>query len=85
MEFLNDYMMPVVLGICLCTGYLLKNMVQTEKINKCIPTIVAFVGIVSAAWINEWQVTPQVILSGMISGLASTGMHQLFKQYIDGD
>ena len=27
--------------------------------------------------------TPEVILGGAVSGLASTGMHQLFKQWID--
>lgn len=84
MEFLNEYMLPIVLGICLCVGYIAKKWIGDEQ-NKYIPTIVAVVGIIISIWINEWQVTPQVILSGMISGLASTGMHQLFKQYIDGD
>ena len=36
-----------------------------------------------ASWIHGWTITPQVILSGMISGLGSTGMHQLFKQYLE--
>lgn len=84
MEFLNEYMLPIVLGICLCVGYIAKKWIGDEQ-NKYIPTIVAVVGIIISIWINEWKVTPQVILSGMISGLASTGMHQLFKQYIDGD
>lgn len=83
LSFFNDYMMPVVLGICLCTGYLLKNMIQTTKINKYIPTIVAILGVVLSIWISGWTITPEVILSGMVSGLSSTGMHQLFKQYIE--
>lgn len=83
MEFLNDYMIPVILGICLCMGYLLKNMVGTEKINKYIPTIVAIVGVVLSIWISNWNITPEVILSGLISGLGSTGMHQAFKQFIE--
>ena len=82
-NFLSDYMIPVILGICLCMGYLLKNMVGTEKINKYIPTIVAIVGIILSIWINNWNVTPEVILSGLISGLSSTGMHQLFKGFIE--
>lgn len=83
MEFLNEYMIPVILGICLCIGYLLKNMVGTEKINKYIPTVVAVLGVFLSAWISHWNVTPEVILSGLISGLASTGMHQMFKQFIE--
>ena len=43
------------------------------------------VGIVCALWINQWAVfTPDVLLSGALSGLASTGLHQVFKQWIDG-
>lgn len=83
MEFLNEFILPVVLGICLCMGYLLKNMVGTEKINKYIPTIVAIVGVILSMWISNWNVTPEVILSGLISGLGSTGMHQIFKQFIE--
>lgn len=82
MEFLNEYMLPVVLGICLCVGYVIKKWIKDVD-NKFIPTIVTVLGIVVASWISGWSITPQVILSGMVSGLASTGMHQLFKQYIE--
>ncbi|WP_418756041.1 phage holin family protein [Eubacterium ventriosum] len=82
MEFLNTYMMPIVVGICLCLGYVIKKWIKDVD-NKYIPTLVAVVGIILALWINAWQLTPEVILSGLVSGLASTGMHQLFKQYIE--
>ena len=84
MEFLNEYSVPVIVGICLCIGFILKNLVMTDKINKFIPLIVAVIGVVVNAWLNAWTVTPEILLSGMFSGLASTGMHQLFKQWIDG-
>ncbi len=82
MEFLNEFMMPVVLGICLCVGYVIKKWLNDVD-DKYIPTIVAFLGVVVASWINNWQITPEIVLTGMCSGLSSTGMHQLFKQYID--
>ena len=83
MEFLNEYMIPVVLGICLCVGYICKNIIPSNIINKLIPTIVAVVGVIIAVWINSWIITPEVILGGLASGLASTGMHQLFTQFIE--
>ena len=83
MEFLNEYSIPVIVGICLCIGFILKNLVTTDKINKFIPFIVAVIGVVVNAWLNAWTVTPEILLSGMFSGLASTGMHQLFKQFIE--
>ena len=83
MEFLIEYSIPVIVGICLCIGFILKNLVTTDKINKFIPLIVAVIGVVVNAWLNTWTVTPEILLSGMFSGLASTGMHQLFKQFIE--
>lgn len=84
LEFLNEFMLPVVVGICLCTGFIVKKWVRDVD-NKYIPTIVAVLGVVTASWISGWVFTPQVVLSGLISGLASTGMHQLLKQYIEGN
>ena len=83
MDFLTEYSVPVIVGICLCIGFILKNLVTTDKINKFIPLIVAVIGVVVNAWLNTWAVTPEILLSGMFSGLASTGMHQLFKQFIE--
>ena len=82
MEFLNDYMLPIVVGICLCVGFIVKKWVRDVD-NKYIPTIVAVLGVFIATWISGWNITPEVILSGLISGLASTGMHQVFKQFIE--
>ena len=83
MDFLTEYSVPVIVGICLCVGFILKNVITTDKINKFIPLIVTVIGVVVNAWLNAWTVTPEILLSGMFSGLASTGMHQLFKQFIE--
>ena len=82
MESLNEFMLPVVLGICLCVGYIIKKWIKDVD-NKYIPTIVAVLGVALSIWISGWQITPEVILSGMISGLGSTGMHQVFKQFVE--
>lgn len=82
MEFLNEFIMPVVLGICLCCGYIVKRWIKDVS-NKYIPTIVTVIGVIISIWISGWNITPEVILSGMISGLASTGLHQLFTQFIE--
>ena len=82
MEFLNEFMVPIVVGICLCVGYIIKKWVSDID-NKWIPTVVAILGAFLTVWINDWTVTPEVVLSGLASGLASTGMHQLFAQFIE--
>ena len=83
MEFLNDYIVLVVVGICLCVGYVIKHVVPGEWINRFIPLTMSILGIVLNVWLNEC-ITPQILLGGLASGLASTGMHQLFKQFIEG-
>lgn len=82
LSFLADFMIPVIVGICLCVGYVVKKWIKDVD-NKYIPTICAILGAILAIWMNEWSITPSIILSGLFSGLASTGLHQLFKQYIE--
>ena len=82
-EFLQDYIVLIVVGICLCVGYILKNVVTTEKVNRFIPLIMGLLGIVLNVWVNEFAFTPEVLLGGLFSGLASTGLYELFKNLIN--
>ena len=79
-----EYAVPVVVGICLCIGFIIKHAIPTEKVDKYIPCIVSVVGVAMNIWIN-FGVNPEIILGGLISGLASTGLHQAFKQFLDKD
>ena len=81
MELFNNYIVPVIVGICLIVGYIVKNFTGAD--NKFIPAMVTAPGVALAVWMNWPAITPEVILGGAVSGLASTGMHQLFKQWID--
>lgn len=83
MEMLNNYLAPVIVALCLIVGYIIKRWIKDAD-NKIIPTVVTIVGIVAAAAMNWGSITVEVIVGGALSGLASTGLHQLFKQWIDG-
>jgi glucose-6-phosphate-specific signal transduction histidine kinase len=83
MEFLQDYIVLIVLGICLCVGFIVKNLIATDKVNKFIPLIVGVLGVVLNAWVNGWQFSPEILLGGLLSGLASTGMYELFRNFIE--
>lgn len=81
LEFLNDYVVLIVVGICLCVGYIIKNLIPSEKVDKFIPLIMGILG----AGINIWAnlaVSPEIVLSGLVSGLASTGLYEAFHQFI---
>lgn len=80
-NFLNDYLVLIVVGICLCVGYILKNSFPKLD-NKYIPLIMAVLGVCINVWVAN-TFTPEVLLGGLFSGLASTGLHQLLKNLIN--
>lgn len=81
MEILNGYTIPVIVGICLIVGYIVKHWIKDVD-NKIIPTLCASLGVLLAVWMYWGNITPDVILMGLASGLASTGLHQAVTQLI---
>ena len=78
--FLNEYFIPVIVGICLCVGYVIKTSIPKVN-NILIPMILSILGLLINIWINS-AINPSIVLGGLFSGLASTGLHQLFKNLI---
>lgn len=81
MELMN-YSVPMIVGICLCVGYIIKHIITTDKVNKYIPLIMGVLGVVINIWINA-TLTPQILLEGLVSGLSSTGLYETFKNVIN--
>lgn len=79
MEILNDYIVIVVMAICLCIGYVIKNSLDFIP-NKYIPLIMGILGVVLNTWLNGFGFTPDILLGGLASGLASTGAFEAVKQ-----
>lgn len=77
---LSDYFVLVVVVACLVVGYIIKKSLDFIP-NKYIPTILAVVGAVLNAVVSGLSV--ETVVYGAFMGLASTGMHQAFKQYIE--
>ena len=80
-SYLSDYMIPVIVGLCLCVGYVTKKWVKDVD-NKFIPTLCAALGVALACWASWPAIDAGTILAGMVSSLASTGLHQAFKQLV---
>lgn len=84
---LNTYLIPEIVIGCLILGFILKHWVKDVD-NKWIPTVVCVAGI-GGALLMKWAAIPDfaagmtVGIGGALSGLASTGLHQMFKQWID--
>lgn len=81
LELIQSYMMPAVLLTCLFVGWMIKHC--TPMPNKYIPLIVMILGMLLAVWV-KMEITLDVLLAGMASGLGSTGLHQLVDKMVRG-
>jgi len=81
-NFLVKFAVPLIVGICLCVGYIIKNIIPDDRINRFIPLIMGVLGVVLNVWINHMSFTADILLGGLFSGLASTGLYEMFKNLI---
>ena len=83
MEQLANYAIPVIVGICVCVGYIIKHLIPSDKINRFIPLIVGVLGVLLNMWL-KFQITPEIVLEGLVSGLSSTGLYELVDKLSRG-
>ena len=81
MEILNDYIVVLVMAICLAIGYIIKHFLPMD--NKWIPLIMGCLGVLINVWVNAWGFTPEVLLGGLASGLAATGAFEMVRNLME--
>ena len=79
-KVLNENFVVVVFIACLIIGYIIKTSLDMVP-NKYIPTILAVFGAILNGVTIGFSV--ESIVYGALMGLASTGMHQVFKNFIE--
>lgn len=81
---LSTYFVGVVLVACLVVGYIIKHASFLKWIkNDDIPAILAFVGAILN--IIASGLSMESIVYGALMGLASTGFHQAFSRFVEGN
>ena len=78
---INAYIVPLALVAALCVGFIVKHLIPSTRINNFIPLIVAMVGVLVVCLTQGWTV--EGIVYGMVSGLASVGLYEVFAQLIE--
>lgn len=78
MEILNDYIVVLVVGICLSVGYIIKHSLNFIP-NKYIPLFMGVLGVILNVWLSDWSFSPEILLGGLASGLASTGTFEMVR------
>ena len=84
LSFLSEFINLGILGVCLCIGYVIKTSLDFIP-NKYIPLIMLILGTILGVVTNLNDLSINVVLTGMVSGLASTGMYEMFKNLINKD
>lgn len=77
----ESYLIPIIAVGCLCIGFVLKKWMPAD--DKWIPTILLVLGALSGLIL--FGASYDGIVKGMLSGLASVGLHQAFHQFIKVD
>ncbi|WP_236354988.1 phage holin family protein [Konateibacter massiliensis] len=84
LTFLTQYIDMVTLGLCLCLGYAIKTAKLFEKFgNQYIPLTMLIIGVIIALIGNIGKIDATIVLGGMVSGLASTGLYELLRNLLD--
>lgn len=81
LTFITEVYVPIIVVACLIVGYIVKKWI-TDVDNKYIPTIVCILGAILGCIVNQ-SINVDVIVAGAASGLASTGLHQAYKNLIE--
>ena len=82
LAYLTEYINVITLGICLCVGYVIKASITIIP-NKYIPLIMLILGTTISVLTILDNITSAIILQGMVSGLASTGLYETFRNLIN--
>lgn len=81
-ELFTNHFVAVVMVACLIIGYIIKHATFLKKIpNNDIPGILAIIGAILNPVVSGWSI--ESIVYGALMGLASTGFHQLFAQWVE--
>jgi hypothetical protein len=81
LTFLSEFIVVITLAFCLGVGYVIKTSLDFIP-NKYIPLIMGAIGVLFNCFVSG-AIDPNVIVAGLISGLASTGMYELFRNFIE--
>lgn len=80
---LNEHFELLIMVACLITGYIVKHATFLKWIpNDDIPVFLAVFGAFFNAFHSGFSL--ETIVYGALTGLASTGLHQAFKRWIEG-
>ena len=85
--FLQEYCVPVILAACLVVNYCIRHIRRLSRISgQYLPTVMTMMGLLLSIPVTLGagdMVTVQSLVGGAVTGLASTGLQQIFKDFLE--
>lgn len=78
----NDFIVVLPCAAALLIGFLIKNAIPVIP-NRFIPVFCATIGLAVNIWINM-SFSPEILVTGLVSGVAATGMFEMVRNLIGG-
>lgn len=78
MENIQQFLNPIIIGLCLLIGNTLKSSIPKLP-NEYIPLVLSAVGVILSVTLNGFSGTNVIV--GIVSGLSATGAHQVYKGF----
>lgn len=83
-DMILQYIDVITLLICLCIGFAVKYAKIFDRIgNHYIPLIMLILGCIISIVTHIDAIDATVVLTGMVSGLASTGLYEMVRNLIE--
>lgn len=83
LELLKEYIVVIIMTGCVGIGYIIKHSLDFIP-NKYIPLILGVIGILLNIW-NAGELSVNVVIGGLASGLAAVGMFEGVRNLTEKD
>lgn len=75
-----EYVDMTIILSCFVVGWVVKNVIPTDAVNKYIPLLVSVLGVTLTVWENH-SFSAEILAVGLVSGWASTGLYEMLKNF----
>ena len=79
---LTNFIIILPCAAALVIGFLIKHAIPAIP-NRFIPLICAVIGLCVNIWVNL-SFSPEILVTGLVSGVAATGMFEMVRNLIGG-
>lgn len=79
LEILEQYVVVITAAFVVAVVQAIKGFIPEDLQKKYLPAFAAILGVAFNIAVANFAITPLVIVQGLASGLAGTGLYELIK------